>query len=81
MLWGRRQSSLVLDTRFADGAKDSRGQKVAENQENVRPTEKELPPRPRTPPPMLPELEKLGGGLGYGQGGFLGGDDMFRDIK
>ncbi|MCJ1472783.1 hypothetical protein MMC13_001432 [Lambiella insularis] len=81
LMWGRRQSSLMLGTRYEDGAIDGGDHKAAENQENVQPIEKELPARPSTPPPMLPELEKLGGGLGYGNGGFLDGDDMFRNIK
>ncbi|MCJ1290240.1 hypothetical protein MMC34_001776 [Xylographa carneopallida] len=80
LFWGRRKSSMMLDTRYEEEALDQKGQKGPENQENVRPSPSELPERMGSPPPRLPELEKLGGGT-YGKGGFLDGDDMFRNIK
>ncbi|MCJ1414166.1 hypothetical protein MMC32_000491 [Xylographa parallela] len=80
LFWGRRKSSMMLDTRYEEDSLDGRGPKGPENQENVRPSPSELPERLRSPPPRLPELEKLGGGA-YGKGGFLDGDDMFRNIK
>ena len=43
--------------------------------ENVRPESYQEEERKRSPPPMLPELGRVGGG------GFLGDGDMFRDIK
>ncbi|MCJ1243319.1 hypothetical protein MMC30_000516 [Trapelia coarctata] len=69
MFWGRRKSSLMLD------APDEEGTKNGEEREN------QAPDRYRSPPPMLPEVEKLTGGVGHGDGGFLGGADMFRDIR
>lgn len=43
--------------------------------------ENQAPDRYDSPPPMLPEVGKLTGGVGHGEGGFLGGADMFRDIR
>ena len=71
---------MMLDTRYEEEALDRQSQKVPNDQENVRPSPTEISERPRSPPPMLPELEKFGGGI-YGKGGFLDGDDMFRNIK
>ena len=67
----------MLGTRYEEGMLQSNGQ----DRENIRPSDVDSSDRPRTPPPMLPELEKLGGGIKKGEGGFLGGDDMFRNIK
>ena len=60
--------------------------KIAEA-ENIRPSEEsygqytqQVPERPRSPPPILPELGEMGGGMGHGDGGFMNGD-IFRDIK
>jgi len=69
VFWGRRKSSLMLD------AQDEEVTPNAEEREN------QAPDRYSSPPPMLPEVEKLTGGVGHGEGGFLGGADMFRDIR
>lgn len=48
-----------------------------EDRENKRPNLGGLEKK-GTPPPTLPEVEKLTGGV---KDGFLGGEDLFRDIR
>lgn len=62
----------MLDSQYEE---DKPGSPNGEEREN------EAPDRYGSPPPMLPEVEKLTGGVGHGEGGFLGGADMFRDIR
>ena len=72
----------------AEDMRPSEAEHIRPRECNDNDEENKLPPRSTSPPPRLPELDQLGGGLGLGVrdgekggGGFLGGADLFKDIK
>jgi hypothetical protein len=80
--WGRRGSSFLgLSVEEEPGTHARADMDDTDDTMDVDSAEKQHVVRQGTPPPMLPDVNTLEKGAKDSDGGFLGGGDMFKDIR